>query len=118
MKEKKTFICVICPKGCKITIEKKEDGYTIEGNKCPRGKDYVMDEYTAPKRVITSTIKVSQGYFPVTAVKTSKGIPKKDIFRIMDIINHTQVQSPCKVGDVILRDIGKTGADLIVTREC
>lgn len=118
MEEKKDFICVICPKGCKISVEKTETGFNIQGNKCPRGKDYVIMESTAPKRVITTTVKVDNGALPVTSVKTSKGIPKTDIFKLMNIINNTSIQSPCKIGDVIISDIGNTGADLIVTREC
>lgn len=118
MIDKKEFTCVICPKGCKITITKDNDKYTVEGNKCPRGKDYVMEEYNSPKRVITSTIRVEKGNYPVTSIKTNKAVPKEDIFKVMKIINNTIVKSPCKVGDVIIQDIAKTGANVVVTREC
>lgn len=118
MNEKKTYICITCPKGCKITIEKNKDNYVILGNECPRGKEYVLTEHTTPTRVITTTITVTDGVYPVTSVKTTVGVPKEKIFDVLNIINNIDIQSPCTVGDIILKNISNTGADLVVTRNC
>jgi len=118
MEKNKIFVCVVCPKGCNITLSNEEGKQKIMGNKCSRGEKYVLDESTAPKRIITSTIKVDGGIQTVTSVKTTIGVPKSDIFAIMNIINTTKINSPVSVGDVILKNIGNTGADLVATRAC
>ncbi|MPW25892.1 DUF1667 domain-containing protein [Alkalibaculum sp. M08DMB] len=116
MVREKSLICVVCPKGCKISIIKKDGDHIIKGNACSRGEVYAIDEYTAPKRIITTTIKVENSPQSVTSVKTTSGVPKDDIFAIMNIINKTTIKSPCTVGDIVLKNIGNSGADLIVTR--
>lgn len=46
---KKTCICIICPNGCEIEAEVKEDGtLSLTGNTCDKGADYVRQELTAP----------------------------------------------------------------------
>ena len=37
---KKEFICIVCPKGCHISV----DGDNITGYTCPRGLNYVKQE--------------------------------------------------------------------------
>ena len=112
----KPFICTICPKGCSINVYTINGEYTVKGNRCKRGKKYVLDEIICPKRIITTTVQVEGSYQSVTSVKTSAGVAKESIFDIMDIINNIKVKSPCKVGDITEENIGNTGVDLIITR--
>lgn len=44
------LICICCPMGCRMTVEKTADGYSVTGNTCPRGKKYAVEEMTAPDR--------------------------------------------------------------------
>ena len=50
-------------------------------------------------------------------IKTSTEIPKNMIFDIMRELNKLEVSSPIKVGDVVLKNILNTGADIIATRD-
>ena len=51
----KEMICIVCPVGCHISVN--TETYEVKGNACPRGAVYGKEELTAPKRVVTSTVK-------------------------------------------------------------
>lgn len=110
---KKEFICIVCPRGCHISV----DGDNISGNQCKRGLEYVKNELTSPTRVLTSTVKTTLNDLPRVSVKTSRPIPKDLIFKAMRSINEVTIDRPMKIGDVIIKNICDTNADLILTRE-
>ena len=74
----KKITCIVCPNGCEIEI----DGDNIRGYTCKRGLEYAKNELLAPKRTITSTVRIS-GVDEVCPVKTSLPIPKEEIFNVM-----------------------------------
>lgn len=111
---KRNLTCIVCPMGCGITVTIENGTITdITGNTCPRGEKYAHDECTNPTRTVTSTILCDNGN-PVP-VKTDKPIPKDKIFECMDIINHTTIKAPVKIGDVAIHDI--FGSNIVVTAE-
>lgn len=96
--------CIICPKGCNITISFNDNGISqIAGNTCPRGREYAVNECTNPMRTVTSTVRCDNG--AVAAVKTDKPIPKGKIFDCMNIINNCVAHLPVSIGDVIIEDV-------------
>ena len=112
---KKYITCIVCPRGCNIEIDHKDDEViSITGYSCKRGLEYVNSELTDPRRTVTSTVRAENG--SVVAVKTNKAIPKKLIFECMDKINRVRPTLPIHVGDVIIKDILGTGADLVATQ--
>ena len=112
----KTLICIGCPKGCMITVDKKEDGsLVITGNSCRIGENYARNEMTAPKRGLTSMIRVEKGCDPVVPVKTRDEIPKDKIEDCMEIIRNTTVTAPVKLGEVLIRNAAGTGVDIVAT---
>ena len=107
---KKDVTCVECPMGCRITVCLEGDKVVgVEGNTCARGKMYAENEVFDPKRVITSTVKLSCG--GVLPVKTDKPVSKKDMFKVMEVINSITYKTPVKTGDVILENV--FGANII-----
>ena len=40
--------CIVCPLGCRMTVEKDGDNFIVTGNTCPRGKEYAVKELTNP----------------------------------------------------------------------
>ena len=90
------FTCIICPNGCEITaeLEKTEDGAcrirSIEGAACPRGKAYVEQELTDPRRNIATSISVEGGELPLTSVRLTAPIPKARIFNAMEEIRTSE----------------------------
>ena len=111
----KELICIVCPKGCHLTVD-EENGYAVSGNNCPRGEEYGKNEVIAPKRTITSTVKVRGGLYPRLPVKTDKPIPKELIFEAMKLLDAVELTAPVKVGDVVIENVLGTGASFIATR--
>ncbi|MCD6551556.1 DUF1667 domain-containing protein [Thermotoga sp.] len=114
----KNIVCVQCPIGCKIKVELNEDGHikSIIGNRCPRGVEYAKDEIRDPKRVVPTSIKVLNGELPLASVKTDKPIPKRFIPELMKIVREIKVEAPVRVGDIVVKDLFGTRANLVVTR--
>ena len=101
--------CVECPMGCKITVVDNNGVKEFSGYTCPRGKLYAENEIVDPKRVVTSTIKTACG--KVVPVKTDRPISKKDMFKVMEVINEITFKTPVKTGDVIRENV--YGANII-----
>ncbi|MCL5260685.1 MAG: DUF1667 domain-containing protein [Gammaproteobacteria bacterium] len=108
--------CICCPIGCSLSVEKAQDGYQVSGNKCPRGKKYAIEELTAPKRIVTSTVALVGGQNPVISVKTKEPVLKEKIFEIMNILSTFKVNSPVKVGQTIIKNIANSGVDIVATK--
>ena len=98
--------CIGCPLGCAITVTM--DGSTVTavtGNTCPRGDAYARKEVTNPTRIVTSTVRVNGGIYPMANVKTASDIPKGRIFDCVNALKDITVNAPLKIGDVVLFDI-------------
>lgn len=106
--------CICCPNGCRLKVDKEKK--KVSGNKCPRGEEYGINEVTHPMRIITSTIRVENGQYPVVPVKTNIPIPKELTFRCMDVINTIKVSAPVTIGEVLIENILGSGADIIACR--
>lgn len=115
MAENKKMTCIVCPLGCTLEITKDGESYNVSGNKCPRGKKYAIEEMTAPKRMVTSTVKINGGSYPVLPVKTFAPIPKEKIFAVMEILKTVTVDAPINVGDIIVANIAGTGVNIVAT---
>lgn len=103
--EKRTITCIECPIGCSITISFDGANVTnIEGNTCPRGALYAKNEIICPRRVITTTVKTTDGR--MMAVKTDKPIKKSQTFEIMQKIR-TITAEPKSIGEVVLANISE-----------
>lgn len=109
----KTLTCIECPMGCEITVE-LENGEVknVSGNSCPRGKIYASAEVICPMRVVTSTVRATNG--EMIPVKTDKPVKKSKIFNVMQTINSIKCELPVKNGDVLVENISD-GANLIVS---
>ena len=108
---KRELTCIVCPRGCQLTVDIGAE-IMVSGNLCPRGKDYAINECTNPKRVVTSTVRTSDG--GVVAVKTDVAIPKDKMMECMEIINSVVVELPICVGDVIVDNV--FGARIVATQ--
>jgi CxxC motif-containing protein len=112
----KNLVCIVCPLGCKLTVEKDGDSFKVNGNSCKRGHDYAIEEMTHPMRMLTSTMKLVNSRHVRIAVHTSAPIPKEKIFDAMDVINTTTAHAPFEMGDVLIKNILDTGVDVCSSR--
>ncbi|BCS81595.1 DUF1667 domain-containing protein [Anaerocellum diazotrophicum] len=114
--QKNKVTCILCPRGC--IIEKKEQGGTFEfvGFGCTRGMKWAKEEFTNPKRILTTTVHVKSGEIEFVPVRTTKPIPKEKIFEAISILKGIEVLAPVEIGSVIVKNILDTGADVVTTR--
>ena len=113
----KEVTCIVCPIGCKILV--RTDGTEFEvlrGNKCKKGIEYARNETLDPRRMLTTSILVKNGDWPLVSVKSSRPIPKEKLFLVLQEIKTAKVESPVKSGQVILRNVADTGIDIIATK--
>ena len=79
------IICIVCPKGCRLTVD--ENTLAVTGNGCPRGAEYGKNELTHPVRVVTSTVRVEGADICRCPVKTAGSVPKEKMFAVMDALD-------------------------------
>lgn len=114
--ETRELICIGCPMGCQMVVEL--DGgkvVSVSGYTCPRGKAYAEKEVTNPRRIVTSTVKVTQGRKERVSCKTAEDIPKDKIADVMADINAASVEAPVVIGETLIRNVADTGVDVIAT---
>jgi CxxC motif-containing protein len=115
--EKKKFTCVICPIGCEIDVELQDgDVISMEGNKCAKGKEFVLQELEEPMRILTTTVRIEGAKWAMLPVRTDKPIPKRLLFTAIKELQDIELKAPVKMSDVIIRDVAGTDANIIATR--
>ncbi len=107
--------CIICPRGCQLTVDIEGSDITVSGQSCPRGKTYAVNECTHPTRTVTSTVRVKDKQNTMVSVRTADPIPKDKIFKVMEIIRSTTVSTPVHIGDIIIPNV--FGTNIIATKE-
>lgn len=113
----RNITCIVCPIGCKILI--KTDGTQfeiVEGNKCKRGIEYARSEALDPRRMLTTSVLVNDGEWPLASVKSSKPIPKEKLFSVLKEIGGTAVKAPVNSGQIIIKNTANTGIDIVATK--
>ncbi len=117
MSEKKHLICIGCPISCPLELT-IVGGKILEitGNECKRGEDYARQEYTAPSRMVSTTITCTSGLWPRLPVKTAEAVPKDKVLAIVKALHMIKIEAPVQMGQVILSDVEKTGIAVIATR--
>ena len=103
--EKIEMICINCPLGCSLTVERDGDNFKVSGNTCPRGEKYAVNELTHPVRTLTTTVAVANREDAYLPVKTAKPISKGKLFEAMALVNSTKAVAPVKIGDVIIENM-------------
>ena len=108
----KNITCTECPMGCSVDVEfDGQNIVSIKGNTCPRGKLYAENEVIRPKRVVTSTVKSTDGI--LVPVKTDRPVPKDKIFEVIEKINKTTCTLPAITGTILVANICED-ANLVV----
>ena len=115
--EKKHFTCVICPLGCEIDVELQDGNVaSMEGNKCQKGEEFVLQELEEPMRILTTTVPIKGAKWAMLPVRTDKAIPKRLLFKVIEQLADIELQAPVKMYDVILKNTAGTGANIVATR--
>lgn len=109
----KEFICIECPKGCRLSID---ENLNVTGNTCNRGKVYAINEVTCPKRIVTSTVVINSKIVSRMPVMTEHEIPKEKMFDIIKALDEVRLEVPVKCRDIVIENVCDTGVNIIATR--
>lgn len=112
---KKQVTCIVCPKGCQLTLVAENGKIKVTGNSCPRGEKHAIDECTNPVRSLTATIRIANRPDTMVSVKTANPIPKGKMLEAMAMIRNIEVDAPVKIGSVLVNDV--FGTQIIATKE-
>ena len=107
--------CIICPRGCAMTVTEENGSLTVAGHTCPKGEKYAINECTNPVRTVTSIVRVSNRPDTMVSVKSENPVPKGEMFAIMEKIHATTVEAPVAIGDCIIDNI--CGTRIVATKE-
>lgn len=114
-----TMTCIVCPNGCELHIGESEFGRepVILGNKCPRGRQFALDELTKPVRTLTTTVAIKNSTIRRLPVISSSPLPKNKVLVVRNLLEKITVDAPINVGQPVLKNALNLSIDIIATRE-
>lgn len=116
--EVKEFVCIGCPMGCPLQLT--HEGRTIvkvDGHQCGRGSKYAKQEFTDPRRSLSTTVRVRGGRWARLPVKVSRQVPKERVREVAALIHALQIEAPVAMGQVLLRNVlGDSAIEVVATR--
>ena len=110
------LICINCPRGCHLTVEKVNDEIVVTGNFCPRGEVYATNELVNPLRTLTTTVDIESERYSRLPVISSEPLPRGRIMDAMKSLKEIRIKAPVKIGDVIVENILDLGVDIIASK--
>ena len=115
--EKRHFTCVTCPVGCEIDVE-LQDGRVVsmEGNKCDKGEEFILQELEEPMRILTTTVRLKGARWAMLPVRTDAPLPRRLLFQAIEELAGVELRAPVKLYDVVLENVAGTGANIVATR--
>jgi CxxC motif-containing protein len=116
----KEIICVVCPNGCQLRAEIKDDPVmevvNLDGNLCEKGLEWAKQELVNPMRTISSSILVEGSDCDLVSVRTDAPIPLNRIFDVMNVIKAIKIKAPVRIGDLLIQAPAGTSCNIIATR--
>ncbi len=113
------YLCIGCPLGCRLEVDEGPGGDIVEvrGWACKRGDRYARQEHTDPRRMVTTTVRLSGGMWARLPVKTSVPVPKGRIGEVCLQLREVTVPAPVRTGDVVVKNVLGLEADIVATRD-
>ena len=112
-----SLTCIQCPLGCKIYVVHKDKKNHFSGYECKKGVEYAKNEIADPRRIVTTTVIVKNGIIKLLPVRSEKGVPKDLVRKCINELSNLKVKAPIRCGDIIYKDILKTGINIIAARD-
>jgi CxxC motif-containing protein len=117
MARQEKIICVGCPSGCLVTLTVDDRGEVtkVSGNKCKEGREYAINEYKNPVRVLTATVLTEASSQPLLPVRTDKPILRTRLREGMRVLAKVKAKPPLKVGDILIPNFLDIGVNLVAS---
>ncbi len=118
MSETRAFTCIGCPIGCPLQLEHEGLEITeVTGHGCNRGAKYARQEFTDPRRSISTTIAVDGALWARLPVKITQPVPKDRVMEAAKVIHELHLQAPVQRGQVLLENLlGEEGVNVVACR--
>jgi len=111
------LICITCPKGCTLEVHREGDTVVKVEQGCKRGHEYANRELVDPRRMVSSTVKISGGVHPLLPVYTSDVFPKPRIPELMSALRSLKIKAPVRMNEVVIKDALGTGINILASRD-
>jgi len=110
--------CICCPTSC-LGEADVEDGRVVEtrGLTCEVGEAYAADEVVAPKRTVTTTVRVTGGKLHLLPVVSERPLPKEAVRDCVRLLRGVEVAAPIETGRVIVADALGLGVAFCASRD-
>jgi len=108
------YPCIVCPNCCEL----ETDGSGVVGARCPKGEEFVRQEWVSPLRVITTTLRVhtAEGV-RLLPVKTAGPVPLARIMEIMKGIKALRLTEAPPIGTRVPVETLSEPVELVITGE-
>ena len=118
MAKAKEYTCIGCPIGCPLQLVHKGTKITeISGYECDRGAKYAKQEFTDPRRELSTTVEISGARWQRLPVKVTGLVEKGRVLEAARKIHGLQVKAPVNIGQVLIKDfLGQKGIDVVACR--
>ena len=113
----KDIRCIICPTGCMVHVENINGELIIEGHSCKRGDEYARNEFIDPKRILTTTMRVENGFLPLIPVRSDKPVPKDKLKDALKEIARTKIDAPIIMGAILIESVLGLNINIIASRD-
>lgn len=117
MAETSEIICVACPKGCRLDVQREGEAILVSKAGCKRGEQYAVQEITDPRRMVASTVRLHGTHHVLLPVYTASPFPKARIQELLAELRQVTAGAPVKMGSVVLADALGTGIDVLASRD-
>ncbi|MDX9721256.1 MAG: DUF1667 domain-containing protein [Myxococcota bacterium] len=117
MSDTTTLLCISCPIGCPLQlVHEGQEIKEVTGAQCNRGAKYARQEFSDPRRQLSTTVPISGARWQRLPVRLSAPIPKHLVFEAVRIIHSLRLEAPVQRGQVLLHDLLGEGVDVLATR--
>ncbi len=114
------YLCIGCPLGCRLEVDVEQEVQSIvevRGFACRRGREYAIQEHTAPRRMVTTTVAITGARWARLPVRSNAPAPKDKVQAICNALRHLRVSAPVAMGDIIVSNILDSGVDIVASRD-
>lgn len=76
----------------------------------------MQEELSAPKRMLTTTVRVRNGRLPLVPVRTNHALPKELLYEVVGLLRKVVLDAPVLEHQVVIEDVLGTGVDIVTSR--
>ncbi len=117
-RETYSYLCIGCPLGCRLELDESQgELLEVRGNSCKKGEEFARQEHVDPRRVVTTTVAITDALWPRLPVKTDGAVPKALVAEVCRALRAVRAHAPVALGEVIVADVLGTGVDVVATRD-